>query len=100
MRGFVIGLIGSLTLAGLPVSAAAQPASEGQECRPPVASPAGYRDCRTHIVADQQICRCRVVPGLDITRRSPVNEVVSALSPISRAGEALATHGTAASSFP
>jgi hypothetical protein len=81
MRQIVFGLIGCLSLAGLASGAAAQPLSEGQECRPPMASAAGYRDCRAHVVAGQQVCRCRVVPGLDLTRRSAIDEAAAALSP-------------------
>lgn len=88
--GLLAGLLGSLVLAGAP--AGAQPLSlpEGQECRPSLASPAGFQDCRTRVVAERAVCRCRIVPGLDVTRRSPVEDAVSALTPAPRAGGAAA----------
>lgn len=102
MRGFVIGLVGTLalgtlTLAGSASSALAQPLLEGRECRPPVASPAGFQDCQIRVVAGQAVCRCRIAPGLDVTRRSPVNEAVSALPPAPRTSPAPA--GSAAASL-
>ncbi|HEX2554430.1 MAG TPA: hypothetical protein VHL98_12075 [Microvirga sp.] len=81
MRGFVFGFVGTVALAAFSSGVAAQPVAEGLECRPPLASPEGFQDCRTRIAAGQVLCRCRVVPGLDAARRSPVNEAVSALTP-------------------
>jgi hypothetical protein len=95
MRGFVLGLVGSLAWAGLAAGARAQPLAEGRECRPPAASPAGFQDCRTRFAAGQAFCRCRIVPGLDVARRSAVDEAAGTLTP--RAGGALS--GDAAASL-
>jgi hypothetical protein len=95
MRQIVFSFIGCLSLAGLSSGAAAEALSDGQECRPPVASAPGYRDCRVHVLAEQQVCRCRVVPGLDLTRRSAIDEATAALSPRTGAARHL-DRGTAA----
>lgn len=95
MRGFVLGLVGLLAWAGLAAGALAQPLAEGRECRPPAASPAGFRDCRTRLAAGQAFCRCRIVPGLDVARRSAVDEAAGILTPRAgkaRLGDAAALH--------